>query len=42
MEHRELLSGLVRLHILLHAAEGNLYGQWMFEELKRHGYSGRH
>jgi len=42
MEHRELLSGLVRLHILHHAAEGDLYGQWMIEELKRHGYSGRH
>ncbi|MCD6074729.1 MAG: PadR family transcriptional regulator [Rhodospirillales bacterium] len=38
MEHRELLSGFVRLHILHHAAEGDLYGQWMIEELKRHGY----
>ena len=38
MEHRELLSGFVRLHILHHAAEGELYGQWMIEELARHGY----
>ena len=38
MEHRDLLSGFVRLHILHHAAEGDLYGQWMIEELKRHGY----
>jgi PadR family transcriptional regulator PadR len=38
MEHRELLLGFVRLHILHHAAEGDLYGQWMIEELGRHGY----
>ena len=38
MEHRELLAGLVRLHILHHAAEGDIYGQWMIEELARHGY----
>jgi DNA-binding PadR family transcriptional regulator len=38
MEHRELLSGFVRLHILHHAAEGELYGQWMIEELAHHGY----
>lgn len=38
MEHQELLAGLVRLHILHHAAEGDLYGQWMIEELGRHGY----
>jgi DNA-binding PadR family transcriptional regulator len=38
MEHRELLSGFVRLHILHHAVEGELYGQWMIAELARHGY----
>jgi PadR family transcriptional regulator, regulatory protein PadR len=38
MEHQEFLSGLIRLHILHHAAEGELYGQWMIEELARHGY----
>jgi DNA-binding PadR family transcriptional regulator len=38
MEHQELLSGLIRLHILHHAAEGDIYGQWMIEELARHGY----
>jgi DNA-binding PadR family transcriptional regulator len=38
MEHQELVSGLVRLHILHHAAKGELYGQWMIEELARHGY----
>jgi len=38
MEHQDLLSGLVRLHVLHHAAEDELYGQWMIEELARHGY----
>ncbi len=38
MEHRDLLSGLVRLHVLHHAAEHEIYGQWMIEELARHGY----
>jgi len=38
MEHQELLSGLIRLHVLHHAAEGDLYGNWMIEELARHGY----
>lgn len=38
MEHQELLAGLVRLHILHHAAEGEIYGQWIIEELARHGY----
>jgi PadR family transcriptional regulator, regulatory protein PadR len=38
MEHQDLLSGLIRLHVLHHAAEDELYGQWMIEELARHGY----
>lgn len=38
MEHEDLLSGLIRHHVLHHAAEGELYGQWMIEELARHGY----
>jgi hypothetical protein len=33
MEHQELLPGLVRLHVLHHAAEGDLCGNWMIEEL---------
>lgn len=37
-EHQELLSGLIRLHVLHHAAEEPLYGQWMIGELARHGY----
>jgi PadR family transcriptional regulator PadR len=38
MDHRELLSGFIRLHILHHAVDAELYGQWMIEELARHGY----
>lgn len=38
MEHHDLLSGLVRLHILHHAAEHPIYGKWMIDELARHGY----
>lgn len=38
MEHHDLLSGLVRLHILHHASEHPVYGQWMIDELARHGY----
>ncbi len=38
MEHHDLLSGLVRLHVLHHAAEHEIYGQWMIDELARHGY----
>jgi DNA-binding PadR family transcriptional regulator len=33
-----LLAGLIRLHVLHHAVEGELYGHWMIEELARHGY----
>lgn len=33
-----LLSGLIPLHVLHHAAEGEIYGQEMLDELRRHGY----
>ena len=33
MEHRELFAGLIRLHVLHHAAKGEVYGQWTMEEL---------
>lgn len=39
MEHHEILAGFIRLHILHHAAEHEIYGQWMIEELAHHGYS---
>ena len=39
MKHQELLKGLIRLHILHHASEEGFYGQWMIQELARHGYT---
>jgi PadR family transcriptional regulator len=38
MRHHDLLQGFIRLHIVHHAAEGEVYGQWIMEELARHGY----
>nr|WP_293385799.1 PadR family transcriptional regulator [Phenylobacterium sp.] len=38
LEHQDLLSGFIRMHILHHAAEDGIYGQWMIEELAEHGY----
>ncbi|MBV8188346.1 MAG: helix-turn-helix transcriptional regulator [Alphaproteobacteria bacterium] len=38
MKYQELLSGFIRLHVLQHASEGEIYGQWMIEELAHHGY----
>jgi DNA-binding PadR family transcriptional regulator len=35
---RDLYSGLIRLHILHHAAEEPIFGLGMVEELARHGY----
>ena len=36
---REILLGFWKVHILHHAAEGPLVGQWMLHELREHGYS---
>lgn len=33
-----LIAGLIPLHILHHAVEGEFYGQAMMDELRRHGY----
>jgi DNA-binding PadR family transcriptional regulator len=35
---REILLSFWKVHILQHAAEGPLYGQWVISELRRHGY----
>jgi DNA-binding PadR family transcriptional regulator len=35
---RDLLSGLIRLHILHHAAHEPIFGLGIIEELGRHGY----
>jgi DNA-binding PadR family transcriptional regulator len=40
MKFDDLLTGFIRLHILHHAAEMEIYGQWMIDELARHGYPG--
>lgn len=38
MEHQDLYSGLIRLHILHHAAKEPIFGLAIIEELARHGY----
>ena len=38
MADQDLYSGLIRLHVLCHAAKGPVYGLWMIRELARHGY----
>jgi len=39
MDDKDLYAGLIRLHILHHAAEeGAVYGLRMIKELGRHGY----
>jgi DNA-binding PadR family transcriptional regulator len=35
---KDLYSGLIRLHILHHAVEEDIFGLGMIEELARHGY----
>jgi len=35
---REILLSFWKIHILYHAAEQVVVGQWMLEELRRHGY----
>jgi len=38
MAERDLLGGLVRLHILHHATREPVYGQAIIDELAHHGY----
>lgn len=35
---KDLYSGLIRLHVLHHAVDRSIYGSWMIEELREHGY----
>jgi DNA-binding PadR family transcriptional regulator len=35
----DLFKGLIRIHILYHASREELYGLWIIEELRRHGYN---
>jgi PadR family transcriptional regulator, regulatory protein PadR len=37
-QDQDLYSGLIRLHVLHHAAEEPIFGLGMIEELSRHGY----
>jgi len=36
--NREIFLALWKIHILHHAAEGGVVGNWMLEELRHHGY----
>lgn len=36
--NREVLLAFWKVHILHHAAEEGVVGQWMLSELRRHGY----
>ena len=38
IKDQELLSGLIRIHILYHACKEPIFGLGMIEELQRHGY----
>jgi DNA-binding PadR family transcriptional regulator len=35
---REILLSFWKAHILHHAGEGPIHGQWVITELRRHGY----
>lgn len=35
---RKLFLGFIQIHILHHARKEPIYGVWMLDELKRHGY----
>ena len=35
---REILLGFWKVHVLPHASERPVIGQWMIQELRRHGY----
>jgi DNA-binding PadR family transcriptional regulator len=37
-QQRELYSGLIRIHVLLHAQNEPIFGLAMMEELAHHGY----
>lgn len=37
-QKRELFDGLIRIHVLLHAAQEPIFGLAMMKELEHHGY----
>ncbi len=38
-QKRQLFDGLIRIHVLLHAAQEPIFGLAMMKELAHHGYS---
>ncbi|MCE5002526.1 PadR family transcriptional regulator [Staphylococcus pseudoxylosus] len=36
---RRMFLGFIYIHILHHASEHPIYGNWMMEELRTHGYA---
>ncbi|HTQ73308.1 MAG TPA: PadR family transcriptional regulator [Burkholderiales bacterium] len=36
--YQEFYGGLIRLHVLHHAARAPVFGLWLMQELQRHGY----
>jgi PadR family transcriptional regulator, regulatory protein PadR len=38
MLNREVISGFIRIHVLHHAAHKPVFGVWLIEELREHGY----
>lgn len=39
MKNADLYGGLIRLHVLYHAAKEPIFGLGIIEELRRHGYN---
>ncbi|MEW6357276.1 MAG: PadR family transcriptional regulator [Planctomycetota bacterium] len=39
MADRDIYAGLIRLHVLYHAAKEGIFGLGIIEELRRHGYN---
>jgi len=35
---KDLYNGFIKLHILYHASQGNIFGFWIIAELRHHGY----
>lgn len=38
LDDKDLYGGLIRLHVLHHASQRPIFGLWIIEELREHGY----
>lgn len=38
LDDKDLYGGLIRLHVLHHASHRPVFGLWIIEELREHGY----